>query len=96
VDAAGEGVVTWSGVLAGRGVVVVQHDGIRTTYEPVSNRAANGTPVIPGEAIGALDRGHPGCPVAACLHWGALRGARYLDPMSLLQGRVRLLPLGPG
>jgi hypothetical protein len=41
-----------------------------------------------------LAAGHPGCPVAACLHWGLRRGADYLDPLALLGlGPVRLLPV---
>jgi hypothetical protein len=40
-----------------------------------------------------VDAGHPGCPAAACLHWGLRRGEVYLDPMLLLGFRVRLLPL---
>jgi hypothetical protein len=47
--------------------------------------------------IGTLDPGHPGCPVAACLHWGLLRGNVYLDPTTLLSHpQVRLLPLDGG
>lgn len=94
VRSAGIGYVAWSGVLAGRGVVVVQHSELRTTYEPVAGRVARGTYVHAGERIGILQAGHPGCPVAACLHWGLLSGAEYLDPMSLLTDEVRLLPLG--
>jgi hypothetical protein len=55
-----------------------------------------GTFVQAGERIGILQAGHAGCPVAACLHWGLLSGAEYLDPMSLLTDEVRLLPLGSG
>src|SRR5256885_253156 len=50
-----------------------------------------GWAVVP---IGTLVTGRPGCPVAACLHWGLRRGRDYLDPLLLLHaGRVRLLPL---
>ena len=50
----------------------------------------------PGDLLGRLEPGHPGCPVAACLHWGLRRGAVYLDPLLLVRPvRVRLLPL-PG
>lgn len=98
VRSAGIGYVAWSGVLAGRGVVVVQHNEhdseLRTTYEPVAAVVTRGTFVRAGERIGILQAGHPGCPVAACLHWGLLRGVEYLDPMSLLTDEVRLLPLG--
>src|SRR4051812_39884276 len=98
VRAAGTGRVIYAGVLAGRGVVSVEHaDGLRTTYEPVTPAVGVGDPVRLGTPIGRLLAGHPGCPVTACLHWGLRRGAVYLDPLALLgRGRVRLLPLRAG
>ncbi|PZS30856.1 MAG: hypothetical protein DLM59_10785 [Pseudonocardiales bacterium] len=95
VLAAGAGVVGYAGVLAGRGVVTVLHErGLRTTYEPVLVSVTAGQPVAAGAVLGRLAAGHPGCPVAACLHWGLLRGETYLDPLALLGlGQVRLLPL---
>jgi murein DD-endopeptidase MepM/ murein hydrolase activator NlpD len=97
VRAAGDGVVTFAGRIAGRGVVTVAHTGgLRTTYEPVEAAVPVGTSVAAGDRIGVLAAGHPGCPVAACLHWGLRQGERYLDPLSLLGlGRVRLLPVQP-
>lgn len=95
VRAAGAGTVLFARVLAGRGVVVVAHSGgLRTTYEPVDVAVAVGDQVAAGDLLGAVTAGHPGCAVAACLHWGLRRGADYLDPLALLGlGRVRLLPL---
>jgi murein DD-endopeptidase MepM/ murein hydrolase activator NlpD len=97
VRAAGDGVVTFAGRIAGRGVVTVTHrGGLRTTYEPVETPIAVGTAVAAGDRIGVLAAGHPGCSVAACLHWGLREGKRYLDPLSLLGlGRLRLLPVQP-
>ncbi len=98
VLSAGPGTVLFAGVVAGRGVVSVVHPGgLRTTYEPVHATVGAGDAVRAGSAIGTLAAGHPGCPVAACLHWGLRRGDVYLDPAALLgRGRVRLLPLaGP-
>jgi murein DD-endopeptidase MepM/ murein hydrolase activator NlpD len=105
VIAAGDGVVVFAGRVAGRGVVSVEHSaGLRTTYEPVAVAVAPGAAVRRGDTLGALEPGHRGCPVAACLHWGLRRpsadpaaGAlEYLDPLLLLGlGRVRLLPTGP-
>lgn len=94
IRAAGAGTVVYAGPLAGRGVISLQHaDGLRTTYEPVSASVAAGVAVSLGELIGTLDPGHPGCPEAACLHWGLKRGELYLNPLLLLsQGPVRLLP----
>jgi murein DD-endopeptidase MepM/ murein hydrolase activator NlpD len=96
VVAAGGGVVGWAGVLAGRGVVSVRHPGgLRTTYEPLTPAVRAGEVVAAGERLGHLATGHLGCPRPACLHWGLLRGAMYVDPLALFRrGRVRLLPLG--
>jgi murein DD-endopeptidase MepM/ murein hydrolase activator NlpD len=95
VLAAGPGVVAFAGVVAGVGVVSIDHpDGLRTTYQPVLPLVSTGQPVNAGQPIGTLLAGHPGCPVAACLHWGLRSGEQYLDPMSLLgAGPVRLYPV---
>jgi murein DD-endopeptidase MepM/ murein hydrolase activator NlpD len=95
VVAAGAGTVRFAGQVAGRGVVVVEHpDGISTEYEPLTVLTQPGVRVVAGQLIGRLAGVHRGCPATGCLHWGARRGQRYLDPMSLLQplGVVRLLP----
>jgi murein DD-endopeptidase MepM/ murein hydrolase activator NlpD len=96
VRAAGVGTIVFAGTVAGRGVVSVAHPGgLRTTYEPVTAADLHpGDAVSAGDTIGTLDGAHPGCPVAACLHWGLRRGNTYLDPLTLLGlGRVRLRPL---
>jgi len=97
VRAAGAGRVSYAGLLAGRGIVVVVHGALRTTYEPVSAVVPVGAVVGVGEQIGALDAGHVGCPSTACLHWGLRRGEAYLDPVGLVERRpARLLPLEAG
>ena len=97
VHAAGGGRVSYAGRLAGRGVVVVVHGALRTTYEPVTASVAVGALVEAGERIGQLEAAHEGCPVEACLHWGLRRGEDYLDPVRLVErGPVRLLPVGEG
>jgi murein DD-endopeptidase MepM/ murein hydrolase activator NlpD len=95
VVAAGAGVVAFAGKVAGVGAVSVDHPGgLRTTYEPVVATVRLGQPVDRGAVLGALLPGHPGCPVAACLHWGLRSGTTYLDPLTLLRSAtVRLLPL---
>lgn len=96
VRTAGAGVVTYAGAVAGRGVVVVSHGDLRTTYEPVTAHVSAGGRVEAGQAIGTLDVAGSHCAPDACLHWGLLAGDTYLDPFGLLAGRrVRLLPLGP-
>ncbi|SNR85418.1 Peptidase family M23 [Blastococcus mobilis] len=94
VLSAGDGIVVFAGMVAGRPVVSIDHPGgLRTTYEPVDPSVAAGQTVARGSPIGTLQAGHPGCPVQACLHWGLRRDETYLDPLLLLRPpRVRLLP----
>lgn len=88
------GTVTYAGLLAGRGVVVVRHGATRTTYEPVTARVAVGDRVATGTPLGSLQLSGSHCFPRACLHWGWIDGATYLDPLRLVgAGPVRLLPL---
>ncbi len=88
------GTVRYAGPLAGRGVVVVDHGGTRTTYEPVTAVVAVGDAVPAGGRIGTLELPGSHCFPQACLHWGWIRGEVYLDPLRLVGGGpVRLLPL---
>ncbi len=96
VRAAGPGTVTYAGPIAGRGVVVIDHGGLRTTYEPVTPTVGVGDEVGAGRPVGVLESAGSHCAPAACLHWGAREGERYTDPLALVGGgSVRLLPLGP-
>ena len=99
VYAAANGTVVFAGLLAGRPVVSIAHPGgLRTSYEPVEAAVAPGQSLAGGAPLGRLIAGHPGCPVAACLHWGAMWGpaarADYLDPLGLMETTpIRLKPL---
>jgi murein DD-endopeptidase MepM/ murein hydrolase activator NlpD len=95
VLSAGRGRVTFSGVVAGRGVVVVLHPGgLRTSYEPVDQRAPVGTLVRPGSRIGVVSAVAGHCAPTTCLHWGLRRGETYLDPLLLVGlGPPVLLPI---
>ncbi len=98
VLAAADGVVVFAGLLAGRGVVSIDHEGgLRTTYEPLLPGVVAGQRVAVGAVLGQLLAGHPDCAAVACLHWGVRRGVEYLDPLGLVMssGRVRLLPWEP-
>lgn len=94
VRAAAGGRVTYAGLLAGRGVVVVDHGPTRTTYEPVRATVGVGTVVGAGDKVGRLEAAGSHCAPAVCLHWGLVEGDAYLDPLTLVgAGPVRLLPL---
>jgi murein DD-endopeptidase MepM/ murein hydrolase activator NlpD len=97
VLSAGAGTIAFAGLVAGRGVVTVAHaGGLRTTYEPVTSGIGVGRAVAAGDELGVLAEGNH-CPVT-CLHWGALRGDVYVDPLTLLRPPVPpiLLPLATG
>lgn len=99
VLAAADGVVSFAGSVAGRGVLVLRHrDGIRTEYEPVRLLVGAGAHVSRGSPVALLAGLHRGCRQELCLHWGARRGENYLDPLTLLAplGPVRLLPWHEG
>ena len=94
VLAAGAGTVAFAGLVAGRPVVSIDHDGgIRTTYEPVEPTVSAGERVTAGQVIGVLLAGHRADGVDA-LHWGARTGRRsYVNPLRLLRPAViRLKP----
>lgn len=95
VLAVDDGVVAYSGTIAGVGVVSVDHaSGLRSTYQPVADRVRTGARVARGDGLGRLDTGGH-CLLLDCLHLGARRGEdHYVDPTPLLQpARLSLLPV---
>jgi len=97
VRAVDDGVVRFSGIVAGRGTVSILHaGGLVSTYEPVVGSVTAGRTVATGTAIGTLEAsGASHCGTTVCLHLGARRGETYVDPMLLLgaHGPSVLLPL---
>ena len=96
VHSVGNGEVIFAGEIAGRGVIVVKHGTIRTTYEPVTASVTVGTHVRTGDEIGNLQPGESHCVAQAtviCLHWGLIQGQTYLNPLLLVKKQVRLLPI---
>ncbi len=95
VLAVDDGVVTFSGEVAGVGVVSITHvSGLRSTYQPVEDRVPRGSRVAREQPLGRLAAGGH-CPVHDCLHLGAVRGRDgYVDPTPLLLGvELSLLPV---
>ncbi|MEU2199421.1 M23 family metallopeptidase [Isoptericola sp. NPDC019482] len=98
VRAPAAGVVSFSGQVAGKPVVVVAHaGGLRSTFEPVTADVRRGDAVGAGDPVGGLAAAPGHCAPAACLHWGVLRGDVYLDPLAMLGQAppIVLLPGGP-
>ena len=99
VRAVAGGVVTFSGDVAGVGVVTIDHGAERSTYQPLSAAVSAGDRVEAGDVIGNVGLGPFHC-ATPCLHLGRIGEAedRYLDPLDRLAGhsRIRLIdPDGP-
>jgi murein DD-endopeptidase MepM/ murein hydrolase activator NlpD len=92
VLAVAAGTVAFAGFVGGRGVVSIEHEDLRTTYEPVAPSVTAGHRVELGQPIGRVSGG--GHCAARCLHWGVRLGTTYLDPLLQLArttGPLRLL-----
>jgi Peptidase family M23 len=89
-----DGRVSFVGVIAGRGVVVVDHGAERSTYEPVIGGVRVDQRVHAGDPLGRLELVGSHCWPRACLHLGRIVGETYRDPLALLGGGgpIRLLP----
>lgn len=89
------GRVSFSGVLAGRGVVVVTHpDGLRSSFEPITAALPSGAVVAPGQTVAVVSAVAGHCAPLTCLHWGVRRGTTYLDPLAFVgRAPLVLLPL---
>jgi murein DD-endopeptidase MepM/ murein hydrolase activator NlpD len=69
VRAVDDGVVAFAGTVVDRGVVAVDHDGVRSSVEPVDPSVHVGDAVRRGEVIGHLATG--GSHATGVLHLGA-------------------------
>ena len=93
VRAPADGVVAFSGRVAGRGVLTIDHGGgLVSTLEPIESGLAAGTALAAGADVGRLSTGGHAAPGA--LHLGVRLDGHYLNPLVLLGGvpRAVLLP----
>ncbi|MCR2763687.1 M23 family metallopeptidase [Microbacterium sp. zg.B48] len=93
VRAPADGVVAFSGAVAGRGILTIDHGaGLVTTLEPVESTLAPGTSVRGGEEVAMLAAGGHASP--GTLHFGVRLDGEYINPLLLLGGvpRAVLLP----
>lgn len=91
--AAEGGTVSFAGMVAGRGVVAIDHgDGVVSAIEPVSPIVEEGAVVVPGEPIGTASQG--GHCDGGCVHFGVRVDGEYVSPFLFLGGlpRAVLLP----
>lgn len=94
VQAAGDGVVSFAGSVAGVRTVTILHPGsIRTSYSYLSViEVHTGESVLTGATVGRSGVDHG----VAALHFSMRVGGRYVDPLAVRScpsGTIRLLPL---
>lgn len=96
VRAAADGEVVFAGAVGGAMWVSIDHaDGIRTSYGTLADLRVRAGDAVAGEDVLGRAAGTPHPGGGAAVHWGARRGAAYVDPMLLLARRRPTL-LGPG
>ncbi|MCD2442426.1 M23 family metallopeptidase [Agromyces sp. SYSU K20354] len=94
VVAAAPGTVSYAGMVAGRGVVAIDHgDGVVSSIEPVAASVARGEVVSAGDVIGTVTQG--GHCTGDCVHFGVRVHGEYVSPFLFLGGlpRAVLLPM---
>jgi murein DD-endopeptidase MepM/ murein hydrolase activator NlpD len=97
VRAPSDGTIRFTGVIAGRPVLSIDHgSGLISSFEPVLARVRTGDVVRRGDLVAVVAPGPTHCSPATCLHWGVRREGQYIDPLTLLPARhgpAVLLPL---
>jgi murein DD-endopeptidase MepM/ murein hydrolase activator NlpD len=96
ITAPAAGMVIFSGPVAGRSVITVDHGGgLVSSYDPIVPAVGSGTPVGTGQVLGTLGpAGAMHCP-SGCLHLGVRLHGAYVDPAPFFgpPRRSILLPL---
>lgn len=94
VSAPADGIVSFSGTIVDRPVIVINHgSGLLSSFEPVRSTLAVGAIVSAKDEIGVVGTGAH-CD-ARCLHWGLRLDGEYIDPLlTIIDTRPSiLLPL---
>ena len=89
-----DGVLLRRGGGPGRGHRPARREACAPPTSRWTGAAAVGTTVRRGDRLGTLSAAPGHCQPLACLHWGAVSGDTYRDPLALLDpGHPVLLPL---
>ena len=97
IRAPAAGIVHFTGVIAGRPVLSIDHGaGLFSSFEPALTALHQGQRVEQGAAIGRVGAGPTHCAPMVCLHWGVRKDGRYINPLLMVpgtRGPPVLLPL---
>lgn len=80
VVAPADGVVHFVGTVVDRDLISLDHDGMLSTFEPVTSSRTTGEMVKRGDVIGTVGISTH----CACIHMGARVGKEYLSPLARL------------
>ncbi|WP_166408896.1 murein hydrolase activator EnvC family protein [Labedella phragmitis] len=96
ITASANGTVIFSGPVAGRSVITVDHGGgLVSSYDPIVPNVRSGAPVSAGHVLGTLGPGHAMHCRSGCVHLGVRFEGAYVDPAPFFRPPRRsvLLPL---
>lgn len=93
VRAPQDGIVFFSGKISNTGIVSINHNHLKTTFQPIDPIVKAGQTVKRNQIIGYVSETGSHCKPRTCLHWGLIEEKRYLNPLSLFNTKTRLLPL---
>lgn len=93
VRAPQDGIVFFSGKISNIGIISINHNHLKTTYQPINSIVKAGQTVKRNQIIGYVAETGSHCKPRTCLHWGLIEEKRYLNPLSLFNSKTRLLPL---
>lgn len=86
-----EGVIAFSGTVAGKSVVTIRHGRLTSTFEPARTELPAGSRIGRGDRFATVAGGSDHCG-ESCVHWGVRAGdGRYLDPVGQTETRKIVL-----
>lgn len=88
-----DGIVFFSGKLGNVGIVSINHNNLKSTFQPLEPIIKSGQFVSRNQIIGYVSDAGSHCIPRTCLHWGLIEEKRYLNPLSVLTPKTRLLPI---
>lgn len=88
IYAPANGTISFSGVVANKPVVTIDHGVLKSTFEPAISDKKVGQEVKKGEEFANVsfgsDKSNSHCSIEKCLHWGVKNGDNYVNPLSKL------------
>ena len=86
-----DGVIAFSGTVAGKSVVTIRHGRLTSTFEPARTELPAGSRIGRGDRFATVAGGSDHCG-ESCVHWGVRAGdERYLDPVGQTDARKIVL-----